>query len=183
MQNSCQNSSMLIPSYLDGELSEEQAGPLRRHLMECQPCRDLAQDEQAMKRWFMADEAPVAPPGFAARVARRAFAGDAGVLPDSEFALQPALRASGESGQEDLTLRFVLRLTAIAAAVLFCLALAIRTHSLPESDDLGASEDYTQVVEGLERMNAAAEAEAASDASRDLPLEETDDARIDKKSR
>ncbi len=181
MQDSCQKSSMLIPSYLDGELSEEQAAPLRRHLMECQPCRDLAQDEQAMKRWFIAEEAPAAPPGFAARVARRAFAGDAGVLTDSEFALQPHVAGSGNTEQEDPTLRFVLQLTAIAAAVLFCLALAIRTHDLPESADLGASEDYSQVVEKLMRMNAAEE--AAADEIPGLPRKDADDEPMNRKTR
>ena len=156
MQKQCQNSEGLIPSYLDGELSEEQAAPLRKHLMECQPCRDLAQDEQAMKRWFIAEEAPVAPPGFAARIARRAFAGDEGLLPDTALELQPH---SAAARTEAPVLQFVLKLTAVAAAALFCLALAIRNHSLPESDDLGAVEDYSEVLEDLERLN---EAEAGS---------------------
>jgi len=152
MQNHCQKSEGLIPSYLDGELSEEQAAPLRKHLMECQPCRDLAQDEQAMKRWFIAEEAPAAPPGFAARVARRAFAGDEGILPDGDLLLQPQT-ATGRV--EAPAVQFVLKLTAVAAAVLFCLALAIRNHSLPESEDLGAVEDYSEVLEDLERLNEA----------------------------
>lgn len=152
MQNQCQKSEALIPSYLDGELSEEQAAPLRKHLMECQICRDLAQDDQAMKRWFIAEEAPLVPPGFAARVARRAFAGDEGILPDSDLELRPQPAAARI---EAPVLQFVLKLTAVAAAVLFCLALAIRNESLPESDDLGAVEDYAEVLEDLERLNHA----------------------------
>jgi anti-sigma factor RsiW len=158
MQNPCQDAHTLIPSYLDGELSEEQAAPLRRHLLECQPCRDLAQDQQALKRWFTADEALVAPPGFAARVARRAFAGDAGVLPDYE--LDPQLQSSGP--KEERVLQFVLQLTAVAAAVLFCLALAIRGQSLPTTEDLGATEDYSEVLKHLEELNRAEAVEPAS---------------------
>ena len=103
--------------------------------------------------------APVAPPGFAARVARRAFAGDPGLLPDSDFELTP--HAAGPSS-EDRILQFVLKLTAVAAAILFCLSLAIRTSSLPETEDLGATESYAEVLEDLERLNQAeARAEAA----------------------
>ena len=169
MKNTCQNSAALIPGYLDGELSEEQAAPLRRHLLECQPCREVAQDEQALKRWFQADEAPAAPPGFAARVARRAFAGDEGLLSDrDELVPQPAAARS-----EDNALQFVLRLTAVAAAVLFSLALAIRTSSLPETEDLGATESYAEVLEDLERLNraeaASEEAEAGEEGERKAP--------------
>ena len=72
MSIACQNAQSLVPSYTDGELSEEQAAPLRRHLLECLACREVAQGEQALKRWFVPaeDALAVAPQGFAARVAR-----------------------------------------------------------------------------------------------------------------
>src|SRR5258705_12108957 len=82
----CNQAQPLIPSYLDGELSEPQAAPLRRHLLDCQPCRAGAQSEKNVKRWFSATAAIAVPKGFAARVARRAFAGDTG-----EPRLEPAV--------------------------------------------------------------------------------------------
>ena len=82
--------------------------------------------------------------------ARRAFAGDEGILPDLELTPQPAAVPV-----EAPILQFILKLTAVAAAILFCLALAIRDQSLPESDDLGAVEDYSEVLEDLERLNEA----------------------------
>jgi anti-sigma factor RsiW len=41
----CHDARSLIQSYLDGELSQAQAAPLRTHLLDCQPCRAGAQDE------------------------------------------------------------------------------------------------------------------------------------------
>src|SRR5687767_11962997 len=74
----CRDASALIPSYLDGELTEAQAAPLRKHLLSCQACRGSAQSEKNLKRWFVEAETPAVPKDFAARVARRAFAGDRG---------------------------------------------------------------------------------------------------------
>lgn len=143
----CQNALTLIPSYQDGELSEGQAAPLRRHLLDCFACRERAKAEVSLKRWFVAEPAVAAPSGFAAHVARRAFAGDEGLR---EVTLRP--RAAGTSDQ---LLPFVLKLTALAAAVLMVLALALRSRSLPESDSLEA----TSLSETLEYMQALNEAE------------------------
>ncbi|MFT5286914.1 MAG: anti-sigma factor RsiW [Planctomycetota bacterium] len=148
MNHQCENSNLLIPGYLDGELSEEQATPLRRHLLECMACRDIAQDDQAMKRWFVAEEPLIAPPGFAARIARRAFAGDTGLLMPAVPG-EDVLVAQKDEGQ----FQFVLRMTSIAAAVLFCFSLAIRTQSLPGSADLSATDNYSEVLDNLERLN------------------------------
>ena len=71
----CGDVSALVPGYLDGELSEEQAAPLRRHLLSCPDCRAAAQDLTSLRRWFPAPEPAGVPAGFAARVARAAFAG------------------------------------------------------------------------------------------------------------
>ena len=143
----CENASALVPSYLDGELSEEQAGPLRRHLLDCFACREVAQGEQALKRWFSAEESATAvPPGFAARVARRAFAGDQGVL-------QPQASTEASTAGGGSVLPFVLRLTAIAAAVLFAFALGIRQQSLPEDLGLSAEESWQDVREELSELN------------------------------
>jgi len=112
----CQNARSMIPSYCDGELSEAQAGPLRQHLLDCQPCRGSAQDLKNLKRWFAAPAIVAVPDGFAARVARRAFQGDTGEL---------VADASGAAVEQDggRLLRFVLACTAVAAAVLLVLAI------------------------------------------------------------
>lgn len=150
MKISCDNASALVPSYLDGELSEEQAGPLRAHLFDCPACREAAKQGKAVKRWFSeaqdASEVRV-PRGFAARVAKLAFAGvAAGVL-------QPVARRSeggrpgsaapitllgSKRGEQAPILPFVLKLSSLAAAVLFVFALAIQRQALPEGSDLDA---------------------------------------------
>lgn len=143
----CQNALNLVPSYQDGELSEVQAAPLRQHLLDCFACRERAKAEVSLKRWFVPEPAVAAPTGFAAHVARRAFAGDEGLR---EVTLRP--RALPTSDQ---LLPFVLKLTALAAAVLMVLALALRSRSLPESDSLEA----TSLSETMEYMQALNEAE------------------------
>lgn len=156
----CRNALNLIPSYQDGELSEEQAAPLRQHLLDCFACRERAKDEVSLKRWFEPAPAVAAPAGFAAHVARRAFAGDDGLR---EVTLRPRPAASG-----DTVLSFVLKLTAVAAAALMVLAIGLRSRSLPESDDL----DATSLSETLEYMKALNEAEMDTGLNLDEPSEE-----------
>ena len=100
----------------------------------------------------------VAPQGFAARVARRAFAGDTGVLVDEPAPAAP--RTAEEGPREGAIYSFVLQLTAVAAAALLVFALAIRSERLPEDSSMFADPNYTQTLEDLERLNAE-EAEAA----------------------
>ena len=134
--NTCTDARPLIMSYLDGELSEAQAAPLRKHLLECQPCRGSAQDQKNVRRWFQAADPVVIPKDFAARVARRAFQGDRGEVLVASAAqheltpptLAPARAHDGRSSKEGQTLRFVLTLTAIAAALVFCVAEIGRAH-------------------------------------------------------
>ena len=75
----CETARPLIPLYLDGELTEPRASALRPHLLECPDCRGVAQAGKALKTWFVPTEPEAIPEGFAARVARRAFAGDRGL--------------------------------------------------------------------------------------------------------
>jgi anti-sigma factor RsiW len=125
----CDDARPLVPSYLDGELSEAQASPLRTHLLDCPACREVAKEGKALKRWFEPDPTVASVPvGFAARVARRAFAGDPGLLVP-EPPLQRARRP---------LLPFLLVATAVAAALLFVLAIAIQRESLPKTDRLDA---------------------------------------------
>ena len=127
---SCTNALSLVPSYLDGELSEEQAAPLRAHLLECPGCREAVKRDNAMKRWFQEadDDRVEVPEGFAARVARRAFAGDPGVLVPRP---QPVPSAG-------VLLPFVLKLSALAAGLLFLFSIGIRMTSLPSGSGLEA---------------------------------------------
>jgi anti-sigma factor RsiW len=149
----CKQQRALIPGYLDGELSEAQAAPLRRHLLACQDCRNQAQGEKSLKAWFKAEGPVSVPEGFAARIARRAFDGDTG---------EPALPIA--EGDETPILRFVLAATSVAAAVLLILALTLRGTDLPSSDRLRADSDSPQqleeVLRELDRVNAQAESEA-----------------------
>ena len=113
----CIEARPLIPSYLDGELSEAQARPLRKHLLDCPECRSGAQGEKYLKRWFVQEEPVLVPRDFAARVARRAFAGDSG----ERFGAVPA--AAAFEAPRDSYLRFILQVTSIAAVVLIFLVL------------------------------------------------------------
>lgn len=71
----CDRSKALVSVYIDGELSEELAGPLRRHLMECAECRASVSEAKAIASWFVPTAAIGVPDGFAARVARLAVSG------------------------------------------------------------------------------------------------------------
>jgi anti-sigma factor RsiW len=175
----CQQSQSLIPSYLDGELSEAQAAPLRKHLLDCQPCRAGAQGEKNQKRWFSAKLPVSVPHGFAARVARRAFAGDTGetqveILPAGaggvfarsasaamsldRAALQSS-RAHAERGaSEAQLLRFVVQATAAAALLVLVLSIALRSLSLPAGSNLRAADGRNEIgvekaLERLDQMN------------------------------
>lgn len=141
----CNDAQRLVPSHLDGELSEAQAGLLRRHLMDCPSCRTVVRDARALSEWFEPAPAAAVPPGFAARVARRAFAGDTGEHEPAPAGARPA----GE------LLPFVLRLSALAAGLLLALALALRTSELPAGGSLMADElpALDKVVERLDELN------------------------------
>lgn len=149
--NTCTDARPLVMSYLDGELSEAQAAPLRKHLLECQPCRASAQDQKNVSRWFQAADPVEIPKDFAARVARRAFQGDRGELPVASDASAPARSNDGR------TLRFVYALTAIAAGLVFCVAVAVRGLELPGGADMQAGEPcppLEKTIDELHRLNA-----------------------------
>lgn len=151
----CDDAAGLVPAYLDGELSEAQAGPLRKHLLDCVGCRGAAQDLRGQKRWFQTPRAMEAardgvPPGFAARVARRAFAGDTG-----GGVLTP--ERAGPPARE--LLPFVRELTALAAAVLLMLVIGLGLDERPTGQALHADDvqPLSEVTERLETLNEAAE--------------------------
>ena len=71
----CSEAQALVAGYLDEELSEAQAAPLRQHLLDCHACRHLVAEDKALRAWFVQESEPEVPAGFAARVAQAAFAG------------------------------------------------------------------------------------------------------------
>ncbi len=151
----CNEAQPLVWSYIDGELSEAQAQPLRKHLLECHACRNSAQDGKSLKRWFVrAADAEAVPSGFASRVARAAFAAQhAERERELDEVVEPA------SFEERRTYPFVLRMTALAAGLLFVLSIAIRFQALPSGDGLRADTrqqlDDAQVRKLLDQINAA----------------------------
>ena len=150
----CQNARSMIPSYLDAELTEAQAGPLRQHLLGCQPCRGSAQDLKNVKRWFADAPAALVPAGFAARVARRALQGDTGEFVESAS----APRSDEDRGR---LLSFVLACTAAAAVLLLVLAIGLRQFGLPQTDRLQAEPPAPQLGKALEELDRLNRAEKA----------------------
>lgn len=161
MTMTCNEAQPLVWSYLDGELSEAQAAPLRKHLLECHACRNSAQDGKSLKRWFVRSEtAELAPRGFAARVAQQAFAArhaERAELADVDETPIDAGVAAGANGEGRL-FSFVLRLTAVAAAALFVLSLVLRFQALPASEGMRADQREQPTLEdvkrGLDELNA-----------------------------
>jgi hypothetical protein len=170
----CKDALPLVPAYLDGELGEARAGLLRKHLLECQPCRASAQDGKALKRWFTplaeasgdprSAEYVAVPNGFAARIARRALAGDTG----EREVLIPSMppRAAAFRSQGDV-LPFVLKVTALAAGLLFALAVGMRMQTRPDLNRLSANDrtlvPVERVIEQLDQLNRGDEtAESAT---------------------
>ncbi len=141
----CKSASALIAGYVDGELSEAQASPLRQHLLGCAGCRSLAQDSKSLKGWFVPGAAVRVPPGFAARVARRAFAGDRG---------REWVRDGEAFGRESNIRSLVLGLTALAAALLLAVSLLFGTMQRPQTGDLWADDlSREAVIERLDELN------------------------------
>lgn len=158
-QIECKDARPLIGAYTDGELSEAQAGPLRKHLLSCHECRNSAQAIKGSKRWFPRATATetegLVPAGFAARVARRAFEGDTG-----EHAAPARVGVGGatlvvERGDSRRQLGFLLEVTGIAAAVLVAFSVAFRMREMPTDQVLRADEAMTvqQIKDQLEELN------------------------------
>jgi hypothetical protein len=153
----CTDARPLIPAWADGELSEAQAAPLRAHLLGCRDCRGSTQDLRALHLWFDAgvvDGSSLVPPGFAARVARRAFAGDRG---ERGATVAPAARLDLER-ERRRTLQFVLWSTAAAAMLVVALSVALRLRDLPSSERLRADnrtpQSTEEILEKLQELDA-----------------------------
>ncbi len=157
----CDRSRALVPVYLDGELSEELAAPLRRHLMECGPCRAAVAEAKSLSSWFVPGPEVAVPSGFAARVTERAFGGaTAGATPPwrlvgggaHERDVLVPHRSAG--GSERIT-RFAMSLAAAAAAVLvgFTLLLAGIEQRGVGDGTLRATDSVETTLQKLEALN------------------------------
>jgi anti-sigma factor RsiW len=161
----CEESKQLVPGYLDGELSEDQAAPLRQHLLECVACRSAMQSDKALKGWFVQSAAPEIPEGFAARVARRAMAGDKG---ESFAPLPSAGPALVTTDNDRRTYSFVLQATAIAATLLVALSIGIVNLRLPDGADLQADEGSLLIsLDALDALNELEQAPLETEAPKD----------------
>jgi len=186
----CGDARPLVPSYLDGELTEAQAAPLRKHLLACQACRAGAQAEKNMKRWFAVTEPIAVPRGFSARVARAAFAGvespaeapveqvrraprAAPILPGPTVAVtstneleQREIAAEIARSENGRILTFVLRLTVAAAVLALLASVAIQSLRRPSTAELRADDRRTMSLEqALEKLDHLERAEAAKPAA------------------
>ena len=147
--NACHDYQDLVAGYVDGELSEEQAAPLRQHLLSCRVCRNAAQDLNKLTKWFPKPPAVAIPEGFAARVAAAAFTGAA---PREVQASLPVRREVAAASQEPRLLAFVLTLTSLAAGLLLSLALLLAQRDEPQGARMSA-EPLPAILQELERIN------------------------------
>ncbi len=144
----CKQAQPLVSSYADGELSELQAGSFRKHLMDCQPCRALVQEAKSFQSWFVSSEPVAVPSDFAARVARRAFAGDTGEFPDDVI---PAAAPRREAP----ILQFSLRLAVAAALVLMVVSIGLGVSNQPDrAAPVSADQTQPELHEILEELDA-----------------------------
>jgi hypothetical protein len=134
----CKDCLALVPSYIDQELSDVQAAPMRQHFMDCPACRKSLSGESSLKRWFVDGPETDAdiPPGFAHRVARRAFAGDQGRSDGDDLAL-------GAGAGQTPIYSFVLYATATAAAILLIVSGLLFQVHLGDGDNLHADNPST----------------------------------------
>lgn len=155
----CHTARPLVPLYVDGELGESQSHALRPHLLECPACRAVAQEQKTLKAWFV-PSAPIAvPEGFAARVARRAIAGDTG----------EGFEFSSREEQQGSVTAWVLQAVAVAALLLITLSIAIRRQEIPQSPELKALEarSLAETVQALDELNRAEDAPDARGGARE----------------
>ena len=152
----CTDAQVLLTRYLDDELTEERAAPLRAHLLACHECRAMVQEGRSLSSWFVAPKPVQVPEGFAARVAHRSLMGNRGALvalPPSA-ATETAPAQPGRAGEQESLRGFVLSAIALAALVLLALSIAMRRLELPGGEGLEAKDtSREQAVEALRALN------------------------------
>ena len=109
------------------------------------------QEEKSFQSWFVPSEAVAVPEGFAARVARRAFAGDSGVLVPARPHRDPARAPSRSHPVPSIHLRL-----AVAALVLrLPIGWACATCRAGAAVTPTRSRPWThEVLEGLDELQA-----------------------------
>ncbi len=153
----------LVPTFVDDEVTESVGGTVRRHLMDCSACRNAVQEEQTLRQWFVAGPEVDVPTGFAAHVARRAFAGDVGREP------VPAAAAPAPEPAAGRVLAFSRALVAVAAGGLVAITLVLAGSGNPEVADLDAGKGLQEALSELEQENQRLEQEREESVS--LPVE------------
>jgi len=149
----------LVPTFVDGEVTDSVGGTVRRHLMDCSACRNAVQEEQTLRQWFVASPEVEVPKGFAAHVARRAFAGDLGLEPSlAPVAASPEL----PTGR---VLAFSRALVAVAAGGLVAISLVLAGGGRPEVADLDAGKGLQEALLELEQENQRLQLEREESAS------------------
>ena len=158
----CEVVLALVPTFVDDEVTDGVGGTVRRHLMDCPACRTAVQEEQTLRQWFVAGPEVGVPEGFAARVARRALAGDVGHIP----AIAPQLSIPSEPHAEvpsarpaGRVLAFSRALVAVAAAGLVVTTLLLSDGSRPEVSGLDAGKGLQEALTELDEENQRLELE------------------------
>lgn len=167
----CTEARGLIPRYLDDELRGERAAHLREHLIDCPGCRTVVQEGKALSAWFVAPQEVPVPEGFAARVARRAVAGDAGSGVGTSTAprgwpLEPVVpeRRAGTGGPSAHLTSFLVSAAAVAATLLLGLSIALQRLERPAGNELEAQyESRERSIEALRALNEDAPADEEDD--------------------
>ena len=143
----------LVPTFVDDEVTDSVASTVRRHLMDCSACRNAVQEGQTLRQWFVAAPEVEVPTGFAAHVARRAFAGDVGLEP------APAPVAAAPEPPAGRVLAFSRALVAVAAGGLVAISLFLAGSGGPEVADLDAGKGLQEALLELEQENQRLELE------------------------
>ena len=162
----CEVVLALVPTFVDDEVTDGVGSTVRRHLMDCPACRKAVQEEQTLRQWFVASPEVEVPEGFAARVARRAFAGDVGLIPavaprsSSERELHAeAPDGAPDGGPAGRVLAFSRALVAVAAAGLVVTTLLLSGGDRPEVAELDAGNDLQEALMELDEENQRLELE------------------------
>jgi anti-sigma factor RsiW len=168
----CDRSKALVAIYVDGELGEELAGPLRRHLMQCADCRASVSEAKAMASWFVPGAPISVPEGFAARVARLAASSDrAGMVATGAASGDDSVVPSRAVPEQrprhlrsvDSPARFAMSLAAVAAAVLIGLTVLLASGDGRSLDgtELHATPPVGEALKVLDELNRREAAAAA----------------------
>ena len=130
-QKICKAIRPLLQRFSDGELSSEEANPVRAHLMDCLDCRSIVGEVYSLRKFFHDDSPVNIPEGFSSKVAAKAFL------------------ASSIQREDASLLPFVRKLAALAAGGLLILGLSLVFYL--DWKQTGGLEVRTEVRNDLDR--------------------------------